>query len=214
MTIRFQQGFLKWTIAWDSVWFFYGDRCSGWYMYISKSYVCVMWYVRFLFRHTFIESGLAILKSNSWVYNFVEVSGHNPESSQTWGFHILHYKPVSNHFCSRGGVKSVRGDCEFQGEKLLRLLSQLRPRIRPLWSSSHKLEHHAQQWVSPRPDLWICGMTNKLTRKKILALGTKIRFHKNFCGLLIRNRINKILCCRLKTALGFLPYSLQYSSFT
>jgi hypothetical protein len=31
------------------------------------------------------------------------------------------------------GVKSVsRGDCEQQGGKLLRLLSQLRPRIRPL----------------------------------------------------------------------------------
>ena len=30
---------------------------------------------------------------------------HNPGSSQTWGFRIqcLHYKPVSNHFCSKGG---------------------------------------------------------------------------------------------------------------
>ncbi len=46
-----------------------------------------------------------ILKPNSWTDNFVEVSGHNRESSQTWGFCIqcLHYKPVSNHFCSRGG---------------------------------------------------------------------------------------------------------------
>jgi hypothetical protein len=26
------------------------------------------------------------LKPNSWTYNFVEVSGHNLESSQTWGF--------------------------------------------------------------------------------------------------------------------------------
>ncbi len=49
-------------------------------------------------------------KPNSWTYNFVEVSVHNLESSQT----------------------SRRGDCEFQEEKLLRLLSQLRPRIRPL----------------------------------------------------------------------------------
>ncbi len=33
-----------------------------------------------------------------------------------------------------GGVKSVsRSDCELQGEKLLRLLSQLRPRIRALY---------------------------------------------------------------------------------
>ncbi len=52
-------------------------------------------------------------KQNSWTYNFVEVSGHNLENSQTWGFCVqcLHYKPASNHFCSRGrgggGVKSV-----------------------------------------------------------------------------------------------------------
>ncbi len=41
---------------------------------------------------------------------------YNLESSQTLGFHLqcLHYKPVSNHFCSKGGgVKTVsRGDCE------------------------------------------------------------------------------------------------------
>ncbi len=43
------------------------------------------------------------LKPNSWTYNFVEVSGHNLESSQTWGFRIqfLPYKPVSCHFWSR-----------------------------------------------------------------------------------------------------------------
>ncbi len=35
-----------------------------------------------------------VVKPNSWKYNFVEVSGHNIESSQTWGFCIqytLHY---------------------------------------------------------------------------------------------------------------------------
>ncbi len=39
-------------------------------------------------------------KPNSWTYDFVEVSGHNTERSQTLGFFIqyLHYKPVSNHF--------------------------------------------------------------------------------------------------------------------
>jgi hypothetical protein len=64
-------------------------------------------------------------------------SGHNLESSPTWGFRrqCLHYKLVSNQFCSKeggGGVKSVgRGDCEEQWGKLLRLLSRLRPRIRP-----------------------------------------------------------------------------------
>ncbi len=30
----------------------------------------------------------SIQKPNSWTYNFVEVSGHNLESSKTWGFHI------------------------------------------------------------------------------------------------------------------------------
>ncbi len=42
-----------------------------------------------------------VLKPNSWTYNFVEASGHNLESSPTWGFCIkcLHYKPVLNHFC-------------------------------------------------------------------------------------------------------------------
>ncbi len=35
-----------------------------------------------------------------------------------------------------GGLKSVsRGDCEQQGGKLLRLMSQLRPRIWPLYDS-------------------------------------------------------------------------------
>ncbi len=63
-------------------------------------------------------------KPNSWTYKFVEVSEHNLESSQTWGFHIqcLHYKPVSNHFFSR--EREGRGDCEKQGGKLLRLLSK------------------------------------------------------------------------------------------
>jgi hypothetical protein len=43
-------------------------------------------------------------KPNSWTCNFVEVSGKNLESSQTWDFRIqcLHYKAVSNPFCSRG----------------------------------------------------------------------------------------------------------------
>ncbi len=51
-----------------------------------------------------------VQKPNSRTYNFVEVSGHNLKSFQTWGFRIyvqcLHYKPVSKHFCSkRGGGK-------------------------------------------------------------------------------------------------------------
>ncbi len=43
-------------------------------------------------------------KPNSWTSNFDEVSGHNLESYQTWGFCLqsLHYKPVS-----RGGGEGV-----------------------------------------------------------------------------------------------------------
>ncbi len=67
--------------------------------------------------HNFTPNGLLrrVLRPNSWKYNFVEVSRHNLDSYQTWGFRFqcLHYKPVSNHFCSRGGVISVsRGGCE------------------------------------------------------------------------------------------------------
>jgi len=53
------------------------------------------------------------LKPNSWTYISVEVSGHNLESSQTWDI-CLHYKPVSNHFCSRGRGSKIcsRGDCK------------------------------------------------------------------------------------------------------
>ncbi len=40
---------------------------------------------------------------------------------------LIRNKPVSSHFCFFFG----RGDCERQVGKLLRLLSQLRPRIRP-----------------------------------------------------------------------------------
>ncbi len=78
-------------------------------------------------------------KPNSWTYNFVEVSGHNLESSETWSFPLQWMfklqnssKPLSLKG-GGGGVKSVgSGDSEQQGGKLFRLLSQWRPRIRPL----------------------------------------------------------------------------------
>ncbi len=46
-----------------------------------------------------------VLKPTSWTYDFVKVSGHNIESSQTWGFRIqyLHYKPVSTTIAHGGG---------------------------------------------------------------------------------------------------------------
>ncbi len=45
------------------------------------------------------------LQPNSWAYNFIEGSGHNLASSQTWGFVNNVY--ITNHFCSRegGGVE-------------------------------------------------------------------------------------------------------------
>jgi hypothetical protein len=82
----------------------------------------------------------ALLKLNSWTYNFVEVSGHKLESSQTQSLRIqlLYYKPVSNQFWSRGGgVKTIsRGGCGQQGGKISRLLSQWRPRIRHLFTAT------------------------------------------------------------------------------
>ncbi len=44
-----------------------------------------------------------ILVPNSWMYNFVEVSGHNLESSQTWGFcmdFLNHMEGEGNGFLS------------------------------------------------------------------------------------------------------------------
>ncbi len=54
------------------------------------------------------------LKPNSWTYDFVEVSGHNLESSQTWGFRILYSVYNKNQFQTTfarggGGVQSVSG---------------------------------------------------------------------------------------------------------
>jgi hypothetical protein len=89
-------------------------------------------------------------KPNSWTYNFIEVSGHNIQSSQTWGVcmdFIYHreggmifyqvfllyrnfkrFREFEEIVISR---QICRGDCELQGGKLLRLLSEFRPRIRP-----------------------------------------------------------------------------------
>jgi hypothetical protein len=47
----------------------------------------------------------------------------------------LHYKPESNQFLIKEG-EVRRVDCESQGGKLLRLLSELRSRIRPLYSGN------------------------------------------------------------------------------
>ncbi len=74
---------------------FYGDHfgpVQAQKLYISKQ---VLWFVWWDRGTTRIDQ-----KPNSWTHNFVEVSGHNLESSQAWGFRkqCLQYKTVSNHF--------------------------------------------------------------------------------------------------------------------
>jgi hypothetical protein len=41
---------------------------------------------------------IQIQKLNSWTYNFVEVSGHNLESSQTWCFHLQYNVYIKTRF--------------------------------------------------------------------------------------------------------------------
>ncbi len=100
-----------------------------------------------------LYSTVPVQKPNSWTNHFVEVSGHNLESSQTCGFCI----DVLNHRFSSFTVyinwtfknckrlrefeekeiskQSCRGNCELQGGKLSRLRSKFRPRIRPQYRS-------------------------------------------------------------------------------
>ncbi len=45
-------------------------------------------YIHTYSLRTYLKFRHAFQKPNSWTYNFVEVSGHNLESSQVWGFSI------------------------------------------------------------------------------------------------------------------------------
>jgi hypothetical protein len=78
------------------------DWDKSWYLQLisslkAQSLMCffIVQFERSLKKHY-------IVKPNSWTYNFVEVSEHNLESSQTLGLRMqcLLYKPVSNRFCS------------------------------------------------------------------------------------------------------------------
>jgi hypothetical protein len=66
--------------------------------------------------------------SNSWTHNFVEVSG----SSQIWCFCVQCFNQFQTTFAQGGRVKSVSRGLWKSRRKLLRLLFQSRPRIRPL----------------------------------------------------------------------------------
>ncbi len=88
----------------------------------------------------------SVQKPNSWTYNFAEVSGHNLESFQTWGFcmDFLNHREGGMVFyqvfllsplqCTVNEISRqiCRGICEQQGGKLLIILFIFRPRIRPL----------------------------------------------------------------------------------
>ncbi len=77
---------------------------------IAKTKHCSVTELEKKLRHSALQvsdKNFHFLKPKSWTYSFVEVSRHNLESSQTWGFRLQcsHYKPVSSRFCSRGGRK-------------------------------------------------------------------------------------------------------------
>ncbi len=76
------------------------------------------------------------------------------------------YKPVSNHFCSRGGGIKIRsrGDCDWQGGKSS---SQLRPRIRPLES----------QWR----DTVLCVLSDWFEKATKLRCGWKLEIKFEQC---------------------------------
>ncbi len=82
--------------------------CTMVTLYFRGLFLCLSPYGVLAYRHT-------VLKPNLWMDNFVEVSGHNLDSCQTWDFLIqcFHYKPVSKGVGGGGGRESVcRGDCE------------------------------------------------------------------------------------------------------
>ncbi len=117
-------------------------------------------------------------KPNSWKYNFVEVSGHNPESFQTWGF------CMGTGYGFPSGVNSKEGNSlnfcqDFVQEFGLRSLmgkwiliqkcslDRLELRALTLLSdSSQRCFAHSHQsfcpvvWIGPRT--WVLGETHSL----------------------------------------------------
>ncbi len=108
-------------VLWRFFLFFFNQRDSSWFVGHEEEMVSSIQghyspCRRALLGRTYHIWHVApeLTRSRSWIHertkNFIEVSGHNLESSQTWGFRIqcLHYKPVSNHCCpgGGGGVKS------------------------------------------------------------------------------------------------------------
>ncbi len=113
-----------------------------------------------VYKYVSLYSTVLIQKPNSWTYNFVEVSGHNLESSQAWGFLYGFLKPLGKGYGFRSGFllsplqctvteETVRGCVSLKKETSqgraveetvnskednFSLLSGFRPRFRPLRS--------------------------------------------------------------------------------
>jgi hypothetical protein len=120
-------------------------QCHCWPLATLPARNCLKFLFRFWSSMTFgarifEQSGSAIAMSglhwkycdgnwepNSWTYNFVEVSGHNLESYQTWGFHIecLHHYAVSDNFFSGGRGGGSKIHCRLLNQWLSRILPRL-----------------------------------------------------------------------------------------
>ncbi len=94
----------------------------------------------------------------------------------------------TNHFCLGGGISFSVGDCEYQRGKLFRILSQLRPRIRPLVPKCCT-QRKVKKGVFY---LWRRFVVlRESTTRIILAFGTNIWFFKTG-PLLLVNLVRKV----------------------
>ncbi len=108
----------------------------------------------------------------------VEVSGHNLESSQTWGSRTqcLYYKPVSNHFCAREGgrVKSVSKWLWIARMKtLLDFCSNVQEF--GLWRVSFLLQNTTTEFLPT--DSWKCFVMTTHAFVSLISLGDLPRGH-------------------------------------
>ncbi len=108
-------------------------------------------------------------------------------------YYVFHYKPVFNHFCSGEGGESVRrGDCEQQGGKLLRLLSQARPRIWPPCFFKQKGRIWVGSWNTCIAIYWDSLRQNNLFMKSlhpILETNYAIKIQNDVDQAAVRTRL-------------------------